>query len=547
MASQQQQAVTAPPHVVGNAFVQQYYHILHQSPELVHHFYQDTSKLGRPDSAGVMSSITTTQAIDEKILSLEFKDYRAEIKTVDAQESYSGGVLVLVTGYLTGKDNIKKNFTQTFFLAPQEKGYFVLNDMFRYVEAADQQQPQQQERQGSQGSDKDETSSVHEQDASEHKEQGIHEGTVTPPEEEEGEEMNIEEVYNPSDNWDGSVVDEEAPVNDVVDEVPNSSLVVVDSNPATAIEEAPKKSYASIVKVMRENSAPSSVPSASSVRPPPVNPEWQPAPVPTSSPPKVEAPSSGSHAPETGNVQEAEADGYSIYIKSLPLNATAAQLEEEFKRFGPIKPGGIQVRSHKQQGFCFGFVEFEVASAVQSAIEASPVVIGGRQAYVEEKRPSGSRIGGRGRFGTGRGGFRGGDGPRGRGGYGGGRGGYGRGDYGGRPDFGNRVSGGGRGGPSGRGEAGYQRVDHNSSRTGRAADCRRARGPPRASRPRPACPLPRDRADFPTTESRAPPTCPLSPAGFSVDPRARFVRSLSLSLSLTVSLSLSPSSRRVAC
>ncbi|CAA7396207.1 unnamed protein product [Spirodela intermedia] len=469
MASQQQQAVTAPPHVVGNAFVQQYYHILHQSPELVHHFYQDTSKLGRPDSAGVMSSITTTQAIDEKILSLEFKDYRAEIKTVDAQESYSGGVLVLVTGYLTGKDNIKRNFTQTFFLAPQEKGYFVLNDMFRYVEAADQQQPQQQGRQGSQGSDKDETSSVHEQDASEHKEQGIHEGTVTPPEEEEGEEMNIEEVYNPSDNWDGSVVDEEAPVNDVVDEVPNSSLVVVDSNPATAIEEAPKKSYASIVKVMRENSAPSSVPSASSVRPPPVNPEWQPAPVPTSSPPKLEAPSSGSHAPETGNVQEAEADGYSIYIKSLPLNATAAQLEEEFKRFGPIKPGGIQVRSHKQQGFCFGFVEFEVASAVQSAIEASPVVIGGRQAYVEEKRPSGSRIGGRGRFGTGRGGFRGGDGPRGRGGYGGGRGGYGRGDYGGRPDFGNRVSGGGRGGPSGRGEAGYQRVDHNSSRTGRAA------------------------------------------------------------------------------
>jgi len=41
------------------------------------------------------------------------------------------------------------------------------------------------------------------------------------------------------------------------------------------------------------------------------------------------------------------ADGYSIYVKSLPLSATPAQLEEEFKKFGPIKPGGIQVRSHK--------------------------------------------------------------------------------------------------------------------------------------------------------------------------------------------------------
>lgn len=230
------------------------------------------------------------KAIDEKILSLEFKDYRAEIKTVDAQESYSGGVLVLVTGYLTGKDNIKRNFTQTFFLAPQEKGYFVLNDMFRYVEAADQQQPQQQERHSNQGSDKEpEASSVHEQgrctflchsflffflviltesyhilffiDVLEHKEQGIHEGTITTPaaaeeeggeEEKEEEEMNVEEVYNPSDNWDGSVIDEETPVNEVVDEIPNISQVEVDSNPAIALEEAPKKSYASIVRYFFE-------------------------------------------------------------------------------------------------------------------------------------------------------------------------------------------------------------------------------------------------------------------------------------------------------
>lgn len=40
-------------------------------------------------------------------------------------------------------------------------------------------------------------------------------------------------------------------------------------------------------------------------------------------------------------------DGYSIYIRNLPLNATPAQLEEEFKRFGPIKSDGVQVRSNK--------------------------------------------------------------------------------------------------------------------------------------------------------------------------------------------------------
>ena len=41
------------------------------------------------------------------------------------------------------------------------------------------------------------------------------------------------------------------------------------------------------------------------------------------------------------------ADGHSIYIKGLPVNATPALLENEFKKFGPIKSGGIQVRSQK--------------------------------------------------------------------------------------------------------------------------------------------------------------------------------------------------------
>lgn len=78
------------------------------------------------------------QAINDKIQSLDYKNYKAEIKTADAQDSYQGGVIVLVTGCLTGTDNVRRKFTQIFFLAPQEKGYFVLNDVFRYV---DESQP----------------------------------------------------------------------------------------------------------------------------------------------------------------------------------------------------------------------------------------------------------------------------------------------------------------------------------------------------------------------------------------------------------------------
>ncbi|MQL79922.1 hypothetical protein Taro_012375 [Colocasia esculenta] len=124
-----------------------------------------------------------------------------------------------------------------------------------------------------------------------------------------------------------------------------------------------------MVKVMKENAAaPFLAPFA---RPAPVIPPRQTPTVATSSP-ASEVPASSSHGAESGDVQEAEVDGHSIYIKNLPLNATVVQPEEEFKRFGPIRPDGTQVRSNKQQGFCFGFVEFEVPSAVQSAIEAPP-------------------------------------------------------------------------------------------------------------------------------------------------------------------------------
>lgn len=58
-----EQTVSPPPtpsaQVIGNAFVEQYYHILHHSPELVHRFYQDTSLLSRPDPNGLMTTVTT--------------------------------------------------------------------------------------------------------------------------------------------------------------------------------------------------------------------------------------------------------------------------------------------------------------------------------------------------------------------------------------------------------------------------------------------------------------------------------------------------------
>ncbi|KZV38485.1 hypothetical protein F511_40347 [Dorcoceras hygrometricum] len=439
--------------VVANAFVQQYYHILHQSPQLVHRFYQDTSKLGRPEIDGSLSITTTMQAINEKIVSLNYENSRAEIRSVDAQDSYNGGFHVLVTGCLTGKDQSVHNFAQSFFLAPQDVGYFVLNDMFRYVNdvpvnsvvlnhamhiAPDPMSAPVLENQ-------------------------VSEQCTSPV-----EEVISGEGHNPMENAHVETVEKEIPVAEAVDKVPDDdSRMVVESS--AKIEEVPKKSYASIVMHLRQSAAAFSPPQTAKKDPPKIVDQLKPF---TTS--VTDGSVSSSEAVDNGNNQEIEgmiskhllSDGYSVYVKGLPMSATVGMLEEVFSKFGTIKSDGIQVRSLRQQGFCFGFVEFDEASSAQKALEASPVLIGGRQAIVEEKRSTTNyRVDNSGRFQSGRGsGFRK-EGGRGRGYYGGGRV-YNRVEFNGGKEFVNRGN--YRGGSSHREYQRHGNMNGNGGRMDRA-------------------------------------------------------------------------------
>ncbi|ONK76166.1 uncharacterized protein A4U43_C03F24630 [Asparagus officinalis] len=58
-----------------------------------------------------------------------------------------------------------------------------------------------------------------------------------------------------------------------------------------------------------------------------------------------EVTTSGSNS--TSETNDSHKGGHSIFVRNLPLDATVTQLEEVFKKFGPIKPQGVQVRSHK--------------------------------------------------------------------------------------------------------------------------------------------------------------------------------------------------------
>ena len=51
---------------------------------------------------------------------------------------------------------------------------------------------------------------------------------------------------------------------------------------------------------------------------------------------------------------------------------TAEQLEVEFKKFGPIKPGGIQVRNNKVGIRCIKCIEYILSSAFPDMVLSPP-------------------------------------------------------------------------------------------------------------------------------------------------------------------------------
>uniref|UniRef100_A0A0D6R0U5 NTF2 domain-containing protein n=1 Tax=Araucaria cunninghamii TaxID=56994 RepID=A0A0D6R0U5_ARACU len=411
MASSYPTPVTASQ--VGTFFVAQYYNVLQQQPEYVHQFYTDISTMSRMDR-DKQEIATGMMEIHNCVMSLNYTGCCIEIKSADVQDSLSGGVLVMVTGSIQRRDrDAKKNFVQTFFLAPQEKGYYVLNDIFRFSE--------------------DEVYVERQSDALTN---GVHEpqlkiSPVTDPAVEPSspatiievkreftttaaaeEETIVEEYDIPEQQNMPELEDKFEEISDEVSAVaasPSIPTMEAASANATVEEtsgEAPKHTYASILQVAKGPSSATTQSYQASLNKPVVQvSERQPALQPLQQNQQTyvstEVDETQPNASDDSAGLENGGDGRSIYIKNLPFTAAASDLETEFKRFGKIKAGGVNVVNRKETGVCYAFIDFEESASVQSAVGASPMPFGGRQIYVEEKRASSSgargRRGGRGR------------------------------------------------------------------------------------------------------------------------------------------------------
>ncbi|KAL2953222.1 hypothetical protein AAZX31_19G154200 [Glycine max] len=417
---------------VGSYFVGQYYQILRQQPNLVHQFYSDSSSMIRVDGDSVETAHDVLQ-IHSIVSLLNFTTI--EIKTINSLDSWDGGVLVMASGFVKIKDiGGKRKFVQTFFLAPQEKGYFVMNDMFHFIDdgvmypnlvpvasetidtqphlSASLAEPPVSDY-GLEEEAREYANSVHIDD------DPVDKYSLPEHQQQLQEELETEIVVEET-----SVQEASPPIHTVAHTIQEPPVALVEES----FEEPPKKTYASILRVSKGlpvlSAAPKHAPHSFKSAPPPpeLNHVAQPA-VQQSSSASMYAPESGTEAAEEGYGLE-EDEVTSVYVRNLPANVTEVEIDQEFKNFGRIKPDGIFIRVRKEIGVCYAFVEFEDIIGVQNALQSSPLQLAGRQVYIEERRPNSVGAARGGRRGRGRGSYQA-DAPRGRfGGRSMGRGGY---------------------------------------------------------------------------------------------------------------------------
>ncbi|KAK6914156.1 RNA recognition motif domain [Dillenia turbinata] len=376
---------------VGTYFVAQYYQVLQQQPEFVHQFYTDASTILRIDGS-TRETATARPQIHALVMSLSYVG--VEVKTAHSLESWSGGVLVMVSGSVQKKDLNRRKFFQTFFLAPQEKGFFVLNDIFHFVDdepiyqlpatflahqanvASSIPEPVVasnymlggaiQVREFVAPINVKENGSIHQYDFGEHLQQGCEAENVL-------EDSSVDASTNALQNTVGTIQDALA--------TPTEE----------ALGEPQKHTYASILRVSKGQSAPpaSSIPSLSKTAP--LASEWNHAPQSVSQ-------QSSAIAVENPGVEVAEGEEISavedageiksVYLRNLSPTVSPSEIEVEFKNFGKLKPDGVAIRNRKDLSVCYAFVEFEDITGVQNAIKAAKVQIAGRPAYIEERRAS---------------------------------------------------------------------------------------------------------------------------------------------------------------
>ncbi|KAK3900247.1 putative ntf2 and rrm domain-containing protein [Staphylotrichum tortipilum] len=433
---------------VGWYFVEQYYTTMSKSPERLHLFYGKKAQFVCGREAEVADVSFGRHAIQERIKGMDFQDRKVRISNVDTQGSEEN-ILITVIGEMANKSGEPKKFVQTFVLAQQPSGYFVLNDMLRYinedVEEEDEAEPEAEETAA--------PAEVVTAAEPEVKEEAP--AAEEPAQEQEAAQLDAEAVTEKLAEAAEVPAPEEAPAPEPVAEAPKAAPAEeVEAQPEQTVEEEIAEEEAKKPEEPKDPApTPSAAPAPIPVRAPvaapaPAQPEkpkeppkpmsWASrvaagagaarpvAPVPkTATPPapaqaRAPVPAAPQQAAPPSQQQEsapapaaakdqgewqtaetkrqsraqppaaapAEKDGTMAYIKYVTDKVKEEDLRSILIGFGELAYFDIN-----RQKNC-AFVEFKTQAGYSAAMAANPLTVNGESVVVEQRRPKANAYGG---------------------------------------------------------------------------------------------------------------------------------------------------------
>ncbi|KAE8684416.1 hypothetical protein F3Y22_tig00111131pilonHSYRG00203 [Hibiscus syriacus] len=323
-------SVCSTPQEAAAVFVDRYYLVLRDSPEEIHKFYNDSSMVSRPGPDDIMATFTTIQHIKKHLLS-SFGCKQFHIVSCDSQLAANQGVFVVVTGSFTTNIEQIIKFNQSFILSPMETtvhDYFISNDILKFLDDKEWITPNV--------STSSSTTDLF-----------LEEDFSTSDVSKAGSSLSSHDIPAVS-----SSVQEDTPaiyVEDVSSVVwsPHQDVptvedvsIVVQSDVSTLPVADDSTTVSSLAQhdepILNENDA--------QFKPPPIRKSVR-----VLQEPKKSGLEGENKNMNTGNVK---AGGTSIFVGNLATGSKPEQLHEAFKRFGPIKSNGVQIKLDRNLHQC---------------------------------------------------------------------------------------------------------------------------------------------------------------------------------------------------
>jgi len=126
------------PLSVGTTFVNQYYNVYLKEIENLHKMYNNFSNFSHGCTNNTsIETLHGASNIEKEAKKVIPKISKARISSLECQKSINGSIFIYVQGSFVTATNSEQDFTQSFLLAKQENGYFILNDILRYCPERD--------------------------------------------------------------------------------------------------------------------------------------------------------------------------------------------------------------------------------------------------------------------------------------------------------------------------------------------------------------------------------------------------------------------------